>query len=329
MAVIETQVSSISRVMRLNRLARVGLFSMALIGCGRHATVSAAKHAVGVARPAGDHSPSPSPSFAEATSTTDAVSYSGTDERGVPHYFRGNLSPEALGLLRRAYGVVVPSHLYISDSTKDGLLKYDPEPKRCPTCYVNSYRIGFVSIRRPGESWEELQRRISTLTGSSFPRSSLVRSRSVSMMDPDVQSEVLQMLDAARRAGFAVHVVSTYRSPQQEALLMRDGGGRTHTLTSLHSYGRAIDVRIDDGNLGNPSTRRHWIAFRQWVTRLRGDDFRILGAPDRSWDWTHVELPSDRIGFRSIEAAVNAGRGCLSSAPSRGCEFQPNLPHAH
>jgi hypothetical protein len=145
-------------------------------------------------------------------------------------------------------------------------------------------------------------------------------------MDPDVQDEVRQMLAAATRAGFSVHIVSTYRTPEQEALLMAEGGGRTHTLTSLHSYGRAIDIRIGDGNLNNPSTRRRWISFRNWVTRYHGTDFRVLGAAGHSWDWPHVELPSDKIGFRSVDAAVAAGRRCLSNP--RACEFVPHLPAA-
>jgi hypothetical protein len=255
--------------------------------------------------------------------------YTGSDSRGIPHYFAGHLNPDAVDVLRRAFGVAVPTHLYVSDSTPAGLLKYDPQAKTCAACYVNSYRIGFVSIRRRGESWEALERRLRTMSRSSFGRSSLITSTSISRMDPAVQGEVSQMLDAAHRAGFRTRVISTYRSPEQEALLMREGGGRTHTLTSLHSYGRAIDVQIDDGRLGNPSTHCDWIAFRQWVTRFRGNDFQVLGAADKSWDWTHVELPSDKIGFRSIDAAITAGRKCLSDGSSRACEFRPSLPQVH
>ncbi len=255
--------------------------------------------------------------------------YSGADERGVPHYFQGRLSADDMRVLRKAFGVVIPSHLYISDSSPAGLLKYDPVAKRCASCYVNSYRIGFISIRRPGESWEDLERRLRTMSRSSFPKSSLVTSSSISMMDPAVQDEVIQMLHAARQAGFKTHVITTYRSPGQEALLMREGGGRTHTLTSLHTYGRAIDVRIDDGRLGSPTTRRDWIAFRRWVTRFRGNDFHVLGAADKTWDWPHIELPSKKIGFRSIEAAIAAGQKCLSDGAQRACEFQPNLPPVH
>ena len=307
--------------MFLNRLILAVLLSVVFqLGCGKDSSARAASRSGGPAGAANGRS------FSGQSNAMNSLAYSGTDDRGIPRYFRGDLTPEARELLRRAFGVVAPSHLYVSDSTRDGLLKYDPELKPCSTCYVNSYRIGFISIRRPGESWEDLQRRLQTLGRNSFPRSSLVTSTSVSMMDPDVQSEVSQMLDAARHAGFAAQVVSTYRSPQQEALLMREGGGRTHTLTSLHSYGRAMDVRIDDGNLNRPSTRRDWIAFRRWVTRFRGEDFRILGTPDKSWDWPHVELPSSRIGFRSVEAAVNAARRCLASGSPQACEFQPSLP---
>ena len=268
-------------------------------------------------------------SISNSTHGIPPASYTGSDSRGIPHYFAGQLSPDAVDVLRRAFGVVVPTHLYVSDSTPAGLLKYDPQAKSCAACYVNSYRIGFVSIRRRGETWEDLERRLRTMSRNAFGRSALIASTSISAMDPAVQGEVSQMLDAARRGGFRTHVIATYRSPEREALLMREGGGRTHTLTSLHSYGRAIDVQIDDGRLGNPSTRRDWIAFRQWVARFHGNDFHVLGAADKSWDWPHVELPSDEIGFRSIDAAVAAGRKCLSAGSTSACEFRPNLPRVH
>ncbi|MGH7603794.1 MAG: DUF882 domain-containing protein [Gemmatimonadaceae bacterium] len=307
--------------MRRGRLSHHVLASMFLIGgCRRDATADAAtKSGEAGAQISGK-------AFSSVVHQIQPARYSGSDVRGVPNYFEGNLSADASRVLRQAFGVVVPNHLYISDSSRAGLLKYDPQIKRCATCYVNSYRIGFVSIRRPGESWEDLEHRLRTMARSSFPSSSLVSSSSVSMMDPSIQGEVTQMLNAAHQAGFRTHIVSTYRSPEQEALLMREGGGRTHTLTSLHSYGRAIDVQIDDGRLGNPSTRRDWIAFRRWVTRFHGDHFRVIGAADKSWDWTHVELPSDSIGFRSIEAAVEVGRRCLSDRSPHACEFRPNLP---
>jgi hypothetical protein len=310
--------------MRTKACALIGSLLISLqLSCGREVSAHPLKSRGRAANPVRSSS-----SHAFDRGRAQALAYSGTDRRGIPHYFNRPLSTEAREILRRAYGIVSPQYLYISDSTPDGLLKYDPKPKPCSDCYVNSYRIGFISIRRPEESWDDLQRRVRMLHRGAFARTTLVSSSSVSAMDPDVQGEVTQMLDAARRAGFRLQVVGTYRSPQQEALLMAEGGGRTHTLTSLHSYGRALDIRIGDGNVNNPSTRRSWIAFRRWVAAYHGHDFRILGAPDHSWDWPHVELPSDRIGFRSVDEAVVSGRACLARRSESGCEFPPHLAQA-
>src|SRR5215831_14680136 len=73
----------------------------------------------------------------------------------IPHYTTRQFSAEERDLLRRVYGVEDPSRLYLVDQSQEGVLKYDTKRKTCPTCLVNSYRIGFVSVRRPGESWEE------------------------------------------------------------------------------------------------------------------------------------------------------------------------------
>src|SRR5438132_276569 len=90
----------------------------------------------------------------------DVAAYAGHDTNGVPHYTTRSFTSDERVLLRSVYGVEDPERLYLSDSTAAGVLKYDTNRKNCWTCYVNSYRIGFVSIRRPGESWKELERRI-------------------------------------------------------------------------------------------------------------------------------------------------------------------------
>ncbi|HZD84299.1 MAG TPA: hypothetical protein VE052_00205 [Gemmatimonadaceae bacterium] len=257
------------------------------------------------------------------------VSYAGTDAHGIPRYVNRTFTSDERAVLRHAFGIVSPSHIYLSDSTDDGVLKYDPAVKRCGWCYVDSFRIGFVSVRKPGETWDDLVRRVKRMRRPSFAPSSLVTSSSVSALDPDIQPEVTEMLATARRAGFALRIVSTYRSPQLEALLMAEGHGRTFTLTSLHSYGRAIDIAVGDGNLSHPATRSEWIAFRRWVTHYRGNDFRVLGTPERTWDWPHVEVPSGKIGFRSIDQALAAGRACLSGKAERACEFEPHLLRAN
>jgi hypothetical protein len=249
--------------------------------------------------------------------------YTGTNARGIPHYARRAFTNEERRLLRAAYGIEEPHRLYVSDSTEGGLLKYDTRAKRCRSCYVNSYRVGFTSVRRAGESWEQAERRVRAMRRRDFPSSARASSnRSTADLDPIIRADVERMLADARRAGFAVRVVATYRSPEHEAYLMAMGGGRTHTLTSLHSYGRAIDIVIADGNIKRRRTRQAWIAFRRWVTSYDGDKFRILGTPERTWDWRHVEMPTSSVGFRTIEEALERARRCDGA----DCDFQPRLP---
>ena len=101
--------------------------------------------------------------------SASASSYEGVDRRGIPHYATIGISSADSLLLRRAYGIEDPHRLYVSDSTEEGILKYDTKAKRCLTCYVNSYRVGFVSVRRPGESWEVVERRVRANPRPLFP----------------------------------------------------------------------------------------------------------------------------------------------------------------
>ena len=265
-----------------------------------------------------------------AQDSADAAAYEGVDGRGIPHYATAvSLSIDDAQVLRRAYGVTDPHRLYVSDSSGEGVLKYDTQLKRCLTCYVNSYRIGYVSVRQPGELWEDAERRVRTTSPRVFTGGADPASESTSDLDPDVRPLAERMLRDARAAGFHLNVIATYRSPLREAFLMAEGKGRTHTLTSNHSYGRALDIVIDDGNRGHPKTRRDWVAFREWVLKYRTpteESFRILGTPDRSWDWPHVELPAAHIGFATIEEAIIRGRSCLAPRSVVPCNFAPHLP---
>ena len=109
------------------------------------------------------------------------------------------------------------------------------------------------------------------------------------------------MLSAARKAGFRVRVTEARRSAERQAYLLTLDGRLTHTATSRHAEGFAVDVSVDDGNLANPLTRRHWIAFRRWVVANEAGVFRLIGTPGRSWDcaphrvrgWS-AGLPLDR-----------------------------------
>jgi hypothetical protein len=260
---------------------------------------------------------------AAGTLASDVAAYTGHDAKGIPHYTTRAFTPEERALLRRVYGIEEPSRLYISDSSAEGVLKYDTSPKRCASCFVNSYRVGFVSIRRPDESWEALERRLAAMSPSDFPPSARIEDVSTAELDPAVRADIEQMLADAERAGFALRMKATYRSPEREAFLMRTRGGSTHTLTSLHSYGRAIDVLVGDGVLRHARTRARWVAFRRWVTSYRGGEFRILGTPDSTWDWPHVEIPSADIGFHSIDAALERAAACSAQAAAMPCDFAP------
>lgn len=157
-----------------------------------------------------------------------------------------------------------------------------------------------------------------------FPASVRFETTTTAALDPAVRARFEEMLGDAGRAGFVLHVTATYRSPLREAFIMRTSS-RTHTLTSLHSYGRALDVVVGDGNLRHPETRRQWIDFRRWVAAYDSSEFRIIGAPDRSWDWRHVELPSPDLGFRSVDSAIARARECSATDTRRSCEFQPSV----
>jgi hypothetical protein len=264
-----------------------------------------------------------------AKDSADAASYEGVDGRGIPHYATIAISSADSLLLRRAYGIEDPHRLYVSDSTEEGILKYDTQVKRCRTCYVNSYRVGYVSVRRPSESWEEVERRVRSTPPREFTGSAVPSSTSTADLDPEVKPIADVMLRAARAAGFRIRVTATYRSPLREAFLMAEGHGRTHTLTSNHSYGRALDIVVDDGDRRHAATKRDWIAFRRWVTHYRtptGVPFRILGRLDHTWDWAHVELPSSSIGFDTIDEAVARARICLVRGATVSCNFPPHLP---
>ncbi|MEO7082877.1 MAG: hypothetical protein ABI442_18535 [Gemmatimonadaceae bacterium] len=249
------------------------------------------------------------------------------DVRGIPRYTDRPFTQDERQLLRAAFGIEDPSKLYLADSTDGGRLKYDTKVKRCPACYVNSYGVGFVSVRKLGETWEDAEERVHHLKRRDFPSTALVESISLDLLEPDVKPMFEKMLTDAKTAGFAVQVVATYRSPEREAFLMSLGGNRTHTLTSMHSYGRAIDVAISGGNIRRPKTRAAWIAFRQWLVDYDQHEFRILGQIEHTWDWRHIELRSDSIGFRSIDAAIEAARRCATTgATPADCTFQPRLP---
>jgi hypothetical protein len=140
-----------------------------------------------------------------------------------------------------------------------------------------------------------------------FPASAAIADTALASLDPEARREFERMLAAARRAGHGVKVVETHRTPERQAYLLVSGGGLTFTATSQHSSGRAVDLVLGDGNLKQRRTRARWIAFRRWLTQYEGGRFRLIGLPEQSWDWPHVELPGP-AGYRSIEALILAAQ---------------------
>ena len=235
------------------------------------------------------------------------ASYAGRDADGVPRYIQRYFSPEERRLLRERFGIEDPSRLYLSDTTTGAYLSYDTERDPGAGRLVHTYRVGAPSVRLQGETWEELERRLATMRPEDFPASARVADTGLASLDPEARPAFERMLAAARRAGHRVRVVETHRSAVRQAYLMASGGGLTFTATSKHSSGRAVDLVVGDGNLRNKRTRARWISFRRWVTGYEGGRFRLIGAPDKSWDWPHGEVEGPR-GFGSIEELLIAAR---------------------
>ena len=217
-------------------------------------------------------------------------------------------SAEERRLLREHFGIEEPGRLYLSDSTSSAYLMYDTERDPGAGRLVRTYRVGAESIRRQGETWEELERRLRDTRPADFPVSVRKADTSLASMDPTARPAFARMLREARRAGHRVRVAESYRSPERQAFLLVQGGGLTFTATSKHAAGRAVDVVVGDGNLKNPRTRARWIAFRQWVLGFEGGRFRLIGEPAKSWDWPHVELAGGAPGYASIEHLLEAAR---------------------
>lgn len=236
------------------------------------------------------------------------ASYAGRDTAGVPHYVRRSFTAEERRLLLERFGIEDPSRLYLSDSSANGYLIYDTERDPGSERLVRSYRVGAPSIRRSGESWEALERRLRRMRPADFPASARTAKTSLRSLHPDARPWFVLMLADARAAGHRVRVVESYRSPERQAYLMALGGGLTFTATSLHSAGRALDVVVGNGDLRQPGTRARWIAFRRWLAAYDGGRFRLIGTPERSWDWPHVELADARLGYGSVEALLLAAR---------------------
>ena len=246
--------------------------------------------------------------------TESRLAYAGRDEDGVPRYVRRAFSAEERRLLREQFGIEEPARLYLSDTLPTATMTYDTDWDRGEKYVVGSNRVGATSVRRHGETWEALERRLAGTSPLDFPASARTADARLGSLDPLVRPLVEGMLDAARRAGFRVQVSEARRSAERQAYLMASGGHLTYTATSRHAEGYAVDVSVDDGDIRHAATREHWIAFRHWVQTTQGGVFRIIGTPERSWDWPHIEYVGQLPGFGSIDELLDAARWCDATA---------------
>ncbi len=247
------------------------------------------------------------------------------------------LDPADRVLLRAVFGIDDPDRLFIDGSSADSVLRYHARPVACAraraaACRAVTVRVGLTSPRRAGETWDAFVGRVVRGGTGAWAAARNAYYTGLVSLDPEAARAFTRLVADARHAGFSVRVGETYRSPERQALLLARGDGRTQTATSVHAYGRAADLVVGDGRIDRPETARQWIAFRRWVVRYRAGIFRIVGAPDRTWDWPHVELASSPLGFRSVAALLAAARACRAVTPqdlvaaAARCTVTPTLP---
>jgi hypothetical protein len=264
-----------------------------------------------IATPAPAPIPQPPAPVAPPSHRRLTAAEKGVDGEGIPLYLKETFTAEERDLLRRAFGVESASRLYYSDSSEVAILKYDVKVKTCRQCFVNSYRLGFLSTRRPQETWDDFDSRVraTRLTERRSPNPH----KSLDELDPEARIAFDSLLAAAQRSRFRLTILETYRTPERETELLAQRSGKTYTATSMHSYGRAVDISVEDGNTKNPKTRAEWVRFRRFVTAMGGGRFRLVGQVAETWDWSHIELPGDKIGFRSVDDALAFARQCLGT----------------
>jgi hypothetical protein len=294
-------------------LRACGFSAMTLWACG------------GSSQPTGDGAGEGSSVLAAAEATTNwpRLSYAGRDSLGVPHYITRPFTSEERSLLARAFGVGDPGRLYLSDSTATAVVAWDLRADGGKEDLVYSFKVGLVSLRRPGESLAEFEERMQSTPGSAFPRSARVRDTALVLLDPTVRPLFEGLVAAARARGFDVRVAESYRSPARQGWLMSRADGRTFTATSLHAYGRAVDFVIGNGYGLTVENRREYVAFRRFALEYGRGRLKLLGTPMDTWDWGHVEAPASWLGYHTVEEALAAAQKCVGGQMGDAAEDPP------
>jgi hypothetical protein len=288
------------------RLAPSAAALALLAGCGGRRPPAPA---LGLARAAAPARRAPGPAAAVPLDPA-ALAYAGRGADGRPRYVGGAFTAEERALLLRAYGVDDPARLYLPDSAPGAILRYDL--RVAPPSGGGrelTVRVGYPSGRRADESWDGFAARVLRTPPPAFGPAARATTARLDALDEDARVGFAALLADARRAGLRVRVTETRRTAERQAYLLARGGARTLTLTSSHMTGRAADVVVGDGDLSRAATRRQWVAFRRLAQAWGGGDrFRLIGTPERTWDWPHLELADDPHGFRSVPDALAAAR---------------------
>ena len=107
----------------------------------------------------------------------------------------------------------------------------------------------------------------------------------------------------------ALNAVAHRSLPIPRAAGLPDGERRWPDLhRDLDAFGRPRGGPHRGRRRPAEPARVRWIAFRRWVAGFEGGRFRLLGTSEHSWDWPHVELADAPLGFRSVEALLQAAR---------------------
>ena len=256
--------------------------------------------------------------------------------RWVGREVAGALTQGDRALLRAVFGIDDVARLFVPAATPRGVLRYAARTPGCSApgrrgCRYALVRVGLAAPRQPAETWDQFVTRVAGGGMRAWPAGAHAYHTELASLDPEARPAFEQLVAAARRAGFPVRVAETYRSPERQVMLLARADGRTVTATSIHSYGRAVDLVIGDGRMDRVATVRTWIAFRRWVVRRADGAFRLVGTPEHTWDWPHVELAYPVLGFRTVDALVAAAQACRAKAGSLTeaevqCTLMPHLP---
>ena len=271
--------------------------------------------------PASTVSASPTPQTVDPTDGSGMVRWVGRDADRT-------MRAEDRTLLRTVFGIDDVRRLFLPANAGGGL-RYASHPPGCPdegrtatfrgACRVVGVRVGFPAPREPGETWDAYTGRVTHGGARSWAAGGHMAYSGLDALDPEARPAFERLITDARAAGFPVHVRETYRTPERQAFILARNDGRTTTATSAHSSGRAVDISVSGGR----ATHRTWVEFRRWVLEQQDGAFRLIGTPDRTWDWPHVEYVGAHAGdasasvpYPTVDALVAAARACRAATSS-------------